>query len=384
VTCAAARAFGTPASTATSIDPISAPHEPGAVPAGGAVVAVAGAVAPGAVTPGGSVVVVGAVVLGAGVVVVEVTVPGAGPAAPSPSSRVATKTTIPAPTSAISATPATIHARATAPVSRPPRRGWLHSSPIDPDLVLALELADAADRIALARFRASDLVVDTKPDMTPVTEADRAVEASLRAQLARARPSDGVVGEEFGATGGPEAGRRWIVDPIDGTKNYARGVPVWATLIALERDHQLSVGVVSAPALGSRWWATREAGAFRDGDPVRVSKVARLEDAHLSYDAPEHFEAVGRDSAFFALARRCWRTRGFGDFWPYVMVADGSIDIAIEPEGLAVWDLAGPMVIVEAAGGRFTDIEGVARADGGSAVATNGLLHDDVLAALAP
>ena len=267
-------------------------------------------------------------------------------------------------------------------VSRAATRSWLHSSRIDTDLALALELADAADGISLGRFRAADLVVDTKPDLTPVTEADRAVEEMVRERLARARPSDAIVGEEFGATG--DAERRWIVDPIDGTKGYARGIPVWATLIALERDGALEVGVVSAPALGARWWATLDDGAFRDGERVSVSKVARVEDAHLACASTRRFELVGRRDAILALERRCWRTRGFGDFWPYVMVADGSIDIAVEPEGLSVWDLAAPMLIVEAAGGRFTDLEGVARADGGSAVATNGLLHDEVLAALVP
>ena len=235
----------------------------------------------------------------------------------------------------------------------------------------------------MRRFRARDLVVDTKPDLTPVTEADRASEERIRELLARSRPSDAVLGEEYGSTGVSTGRRRWIVDPIDGTRGYARGIPVWATLIALERDGELSVGVVSAPALRTRWWATRDDGAFRDGASVSVSKVSRIEDAHLAYDAPRHFEAVGRRDAFLDLARRCWRTRGFGDFWPYVMVADGSIDIAVEPDGLSLWDLAAPMVIVEAAGGRFTDFDGVARADGGNAVATNGILHDDVLAALA-
>jgi histidinol-phosphatase len=267
-------------------------------------------------------------------------------------------------------------------VSSPSGR-WLHSSRIDSDLTLALELADVADRIALARFRAADLVVDTKPDLTPVTEADRAVEEAVRDLLARARPSDTVLGEEFGASGAV-GDRRWIVDPIDGTKAYARGIPVWATLIALERENELVVGVASAPALGTRWWGSRNGGAFRDGVPVSVSKVARIEDAHLAYDAPRDFEAIGRGEAFLALARRCWRSRGFGDFWQYAMVADGSIDIAVEPSGLKLWDLAAPMVIVEAAGGRFTDLDGVARADGGNAVATNGLLHDEVLEALAP
>jgi len=233
----------------------------------------------------------------------------------------------------------------------------------------------------MARFRAVDLVIDTKPDLTPVTEADRAVEEMVRERLARDRPGDAVVGEEYGTTG--DAARRWIVDPIDGTMGYARGIPVWATLIALERDGRLDVGVVSAPALGARWWGAHGDGAYRDGTPVTVSRVERIEDAHLACEGPERFGPVGLDAAITALARRCWRTRGFGDFWPYVLVADGSIDIAVEPNGLSIWDLAAPMVVVEVAGGRFTDLEGVARVDGGSAVATNGLLHDEVLAAMA-
>jgi histidinol-phosphatase len=265
-------------------------------------------------------------------------------------------------------------------VSQVSGRGSLHSSRIDPDLVLALELADRADALTLARFRATDLRVDTKPDLTPVTEADRAAEEAIRSLIERARPGDAIVGEEYGSTG--EGDRRWILDPIDGTSGYARGIPVWATLIALERDGELDVGVVSAPALHARWWAARGDGAFRDGEPVHVSKVSRIEDAHLAYDAHRHFEAVGRGDKFLALARRCWRSRGFGDFWPYVMVADGSIDIAVEPDDLSLWDLAAPLVIVEAAGGRFTDFAGETRADAGSAVATNGLLHDEVLAAL--
>jgi histidinol-phosphatase len=270
----------------------------------------------------------------------------------------------------------------TGTVSRVASHVWLHSSGIDADLVLALELADSADRLTLARFRAADLVVDTKPDLTPVTEADRAVEESLRAQLARARPDDAVLGEEEGASGPGTSGRRWIVDPIDGTKGYARGIPVWATLIALERDGRLDVGVVSAPALGTRWWGTRDEGAFRDGLPVHVSQVSRVEDAHLCVDRPWQFEPEARRDAVLALARRCWRTRGFGDFWPYVLVADGSVDVAIEPPVLQVWDLAAPLVLVESAGGRFSDLDGVARADGRSALATNGLLHDVVLAAI--
>ncbi len=180
------------------------------------------------------------------------------------------------------------------------------------------------------------------------------------------------------------ARRTWIVDPIDGTKGYVRGLPVWATLVALVEDGVVTVGVVSAPALGRRWWASRGNGAFVDGEPVHVSAVARLEDAHLSIDDYTSFAACGLGDALLALERRCWRSRGFGDFWSYVLVAEGAVDVAIEPVGLSPWDLAAVMVVVEEAGGRFTDLSGAARFDGGSAVATNGLLHDDVLRSLRP
>jgi histidinol-phosphatase len=249
------------------------------------------------------------------------------------------------------------------------------------DLALAHELADAADSITMARFRAHDLVVETKRDLTPVTEADRAVEEMIRMRLATERRGDAVYGEEFGASG--SGGRRWIVDPIDGTKGYARGVPVWATLLALEVDGELVLGVVSAPALGSRWAASRGAGAERDGAAVTVSQVSRLADAHLAYDSVDAFESVGLDAQFLALARRCRRTRGFGDFWSHVLVADGSIDIAVEVGGLAVWDLAAVCVIVEEAGGRCTDLRGASRIDTGDVISTNGRLHDDVVAAFA-
>jgi histidinol-phosphatase len=240
--------------------------------------------------------------------------------------------------------------------------------------------------VTLARFRAADLLVETKPDLTPVTEADRAAEIRLRAHLSRERPDDAVLGEEHGVSGGTgEAGvdaRRWVIDPIDGTKGYARGIPVWATLIALEHDGAPVVGVVSAPALGARWWAASELGAFRDGTPIGVSQVAAIEDAHLAYSSLSMFDDEGIGEEFRALARRCWRTRGFGDFWSHVMVADGSVDVAIEVGGLAVWDLAAPMAVVQEAGGTFTDLDGVARVDGGNVVASNGLLHEQVLAAL--
>jgi len=238
----------------------------------------------------------------------------------------------------------------------------------------------------MARFRAVDLVVETKPDLTPVTEADRAVEELIRGRLGEERPGDAVLGEEFGTTGeaSPDnGGRRWIVDPIDGTKGYARGIPVWATLIALEVDGDLVAGVVSAPALGARWSGARGIGARRDGEAVSVSQVARIEDAHLAYDSVDAFESVGLDTEFLALARRCWRVRGFGDFWAHMLVADGSIDIAVEVGGLAVWDIAAVKVVVEQAGGRCTDLRGDARIDTGDIISTNGLVHDDVVAAFA-
>jgi histidinol-phosphatase len=223
--------------------------------------------------------------------------------------------------------------------------------------------------------------VDTKPDLTPVSEADHAAEQLIRDRLRSARPGDAVLGEEFGTDGG--GSRRWIVDPIDGTKNYVRGVPVWATLLALEEDGVMRVGVCSAPALGHTWWAARGEGAFADGSPIHVSKVRSVEDAHLCYSDFKWWEEYGLQSEFEGLARRVWRTRGFGDFWSHILVAEGAADIAAEPV-VALWDLAPLLVIVEEAGGRFTDLAGVATADGGNALSTNGLLHDEVLAALTP
>ena len=248
------------------------------------------------------------------------------------------------------------------------------------DLALALELADAADAITMAQFRSAALVVETKPDLTPVTEADRGVERSMRRVLGDRRPGDAVVGEEFGSSGaGP---RRWIVDPVDGTKNFVRGIPVWATLIALEDAGRLTVGVVSAPALGRRWWAGRGLGAFADGKPIRVSAVSSLEDAQLSYSSLEWWDERGGVDGLLRLAGRCWRTRAFGDFWSHVLVAEGAVDVGLDPV-VSLWDLAALQVIVEEAGGRFTDYSGAATPDGGSAVSTNGLLHDDVLGILA-
>jgi histidinol-phosphatase len=235
-----------------------------------------------------------------------------------------------------------------------------------------------ADEVTLPRFRASDLVVESKPDLTPVTEVDRAAEKALRARIEAERPGDGVIGEEYGEAEGTGT-RRWILDPIDGTKSFVRGIPAWATLIALERDGEMVVGVVSAPALGRRWWATRGEGAFADGERIRVSHVAKIEDALLCFTSMTAFDDYGLGKEFRTLAKRCWETRGFGDYWAHVLVAEGSADIAVEP-AMNLWDNAPLQVIVEEAGGRFTDLEGNGRVDGGDAVTTNGRLHEEVLA----
>jgi histidinol-phosphatase len=252
---------------------------------------------------------------------------------------------------------------------------------VHPDLALALELADVADRITLDRFRATDLVVDTKPDLTPVTEADRAVERAIRERLAAERPDERILGEEEGGAAATAEGSRWILDPIDATKNYVRGIPVFATLIALERDGTEAVAVVSAPALGRRWWAARGAGAFADGRPVHVSRVARLADAVLTYTNAAHFFTRGLGDAFEQLTREAWAPRGYGDFWQYMLLAEGAVDVAVETVA-EVWDLAAPKLIIEEAGGRVTDLAGVATAAGGSCVASNGLLHERVLGVL--
>jgi histidinol-phosphatase len=248
------------------------------------------------------------------------------------------------------------------------------------DLNLALELADVADAITSSRYRAADLLVETKPDMTPVTEADRAVEHALRERLGATRPQDSLVGEEFGASTTTDGGhRRWIIDPIDGTKNYVRGIPVWATLLALADGDEVVLGVVSAPALKRRWWAARGQGAFADGSRVHVSGLEDLADANLLWSSVEEWDEVGAFDAVLELARRCWRSRGLGDFWQYMLVAEGAAEIAVDPV-VSLWDLAAPMVIVEEAGGRFSDLAGARTPDGGDAIASNGLVHDAALA----
>ena len=242
---------------------------------------------------------------------------------------------------------------------------------MSPDLELALRLADAADAISLRRFRARDLVVDTKPDRSPVTEADHEVEAELRAMLGTERRRDAILAEEAGASG--TGRRRWIIDPIDGTRNYSRGVPVWATLIALEVDGRVELGVVSAPALHRRWWAERGGGAHAGGDRVHVSAVRRPEDAVLCFALEQQLPS---------LAARAWHARGYGDFWSPMLVAEGAVDGAIDAMGVSVWDLAAVQVIVEEAGGTFTDFSGAHRIDGGSAISSNGHLHQALLDAV--
>lgn len=249
------------------------------------------------------------------------------------------------------------------------------------DLALALEIADLADRITLGRFGAGDLVVDDKPDLTPVTDADLAVETAVREILTARRPDDAILGEEFG--GDPvTVGRQWVIDPIDGTKNFVRRVPVWATLIALLEDGVPVLGVVSAPALDRRWWAltghgarVRDRGAER---PIRVSAVGALPSASLAFSSLDGWRERGIRDRFIDLTDEVWRVRAYGDFWPYCLVAEGAIDIAAEPE-VSLWDLAPLDILVREAGGSFGSLTGAPGPAGGSAVATNGLLHEAVL-----
>jgi len=246
------------------------------------------------------------------------------------------------------------------------------------DLALAQEMADAADAIALARFRALDLAVETKPDRSPVTDADRAVEQALKAILAEHRPADGIIGEEFGVSG--SAQRKWIIDPIDGTANYMRGVPVWASLIALSIDQKPVLSVVSAPALGRRWWAAPGIGAFtRDIDgsvrALGVSGIGDLENASLSYNNLQLWDSYGYLNQLMKMSRSVWRTRAYGDFLSYMYLAEGSLDIVAEHD-LKIYDIAALVPIVEQAGGSFSDIHGALTEESTSVLATNGKLHD--------
>ncbi|HZN75300.1 MAG TPA: histidinol-phosphatase [Micromonosporaceae bacterium] len=253
------------------------------------------------------------------------------------------------------------------------------------DLSLAHVLADTADSISMARFRALDLHVQAKPDLTPVTDADTAVEKALRGTLGRSRPRDGVLGEEFGATKAPAGPgpRQWVIDPIDGTKNFIRGVPIWATLIALMQGDQPVVGLVSAPALGRRWWAAVGHGAYAGkhttaATAIKVSGVSRMADASFCYSDLTGWEEIARLDAMLDIMRSTWRNRSYGDFYGYMLVAEGAVDIMVEPE-LSLWDVAALVPIVSEAGGTFTDLAGRPGPAGGSAVATNGKLHDEIL-----
>ena len=271
------------------------------------------------------------------------------------------------------------------------------------DLALAHALADLADAISLDRYQAQDLVITTKPDNTPVTDADRAVETAIREALATHRQTDGLVGEEFGSDKGT-SGRYWVIDPIDGTKNFMRGVPTWATLIALVQIdesgvEEVIVGIASAPALARRWSAAKGHGAIVRFTPgtiddlsedfdsnssekkISVSQVAALTDASISYS---DFAGWGdRLEPFQKMLAHAWRTRGIGDFWSHMLVAEGAVDVAIEPS-LALWDMAALDIIVREAGGTFTNTAGQNGPFGGSGVSTNGVLHKAVINGLNP
>ena len=263
------------------------------------------------------------------------------------------------------------------------------------DLQLALALADAADVISRARFTALDLVVTTKPDRTPVTDADRAVERAIRDRLAKERPDDGILGEEFGTAGSTT--RQWIIDPIDGTAGFLRGIPIWATLIALAIDGVPVLGVVSAPALGKRWWAATGSGAWStsttadsssskaDAAPtrLRVSGIATLAEASISYGSLQQWDQAGHLDELVTLSRQVWRTRAYGDMWSYMLLAEGHLDVAGEFD-LQPYDMAALAPIVQEAGGIFTSIDGQPGPWHGSALATNGLLHAATLAVLNP
>jgi histidinol-phosphatase len=249
------------------------------------------------------------------------------------------------------------------------------------DLRLAHVLADDADSITTTRFKALDLHVMSKPDLSPVTDADQTVEEGIRRTLSRVRSRDAVTGEEQGSTGHSQ--RRWIVDPIDGTKNFVRGVPVWATLISLAVDDEVVLGVVSAPQLQRRWWASVGNGAWTGRSLLKatrcqVSDVRRLEDASFAYSSLSGWDERGRLEDFMSLTRRCWRTRAYGDFWSYMLLAEGAVDLAAEPD-LEVYDMAALDVIVREAGGRFTSLDGTDGPFGGNAVASNGHLHEAAL-----
>ncbi|WP_346844514.1 histidinol-phosphatase [uncultured Rothia sp.] len=257
----------------------------------------------------------------------------------------------------------------------------MHTNSYTDDLRLAHILADSVDRLTLTRFQAQNFTVSTKPDLTPVTDADCEAEQLIRSQLSRVRTRDSILGEEFGETG--SSPRQWVIDPIDGTKNFVRGVPVWATLIALLDHGKPVVGLVSAPALNRRWWAAEGTGAYTgrslaNAKRITVSGVDQISDASLSYSSLSGWKNLGVRDRFIDLTDEVWRTRAYGDFWSYCMVAEGSVDIAAEPD-LQLYDIAALVPIVQEAGGKLTSLTGEVGPHGGNALATNTVLHDQAL-----
>src|SRR6478752_3997516 len=261
-------------------------------------------------------------------------------------------------------------------MSSPSGQAWPAPSVLQDELDLALRVADAADGTALPYFTNRSFNLDWKANRTEVTEADRNTESLISSIILSERPDHGLFGEEHGLLGDPASTWRWIIDPIDGTSNFVRGIPVWASLIALVHDGEPVVGVVSAPAMQRRWWAARGLGAFSiGGRPCRVSSVASLDEAQVSLTFSPGWDDVGRGEALVALQRAAYRARGFGDFWQHMLVAEGAIDLAVDAVGLAPYDLAAVMVVVEEAGGTFTDRHGVRSWEHDTAISSNGLLH---------
>src|SRR5256712_6150209 len=242
-----------------------------------------------------------------------------------------------------------------------------------------MELADEADKIAMRHFR-RDLRIDRKPDRTFVTQVDTAVEKALRERIAQRYPAHGVLAEECGDRTAKQV-TRWIIDPIDATHSYLRGIPVFATLIALERAGVMELGIISAPAMRERWHAVRGGGAWSGKRRLHVSRVAEIQDAQIFYASRSAFKAVAKERAFDRVVDGAWRDRGFGDFWGYALVAEGAGEAMFEPE-LYSWDLAAPLILIEEAGGRLTDFKGKRTYAGGDAVARNRALHDAILGKL--
>lgn len=254
---------------------------------------------------------------------------------------------------------------------------------VDAELAFALVLADLADGVTLPRFDAADFTLGWKDDRTEVTEADRETESLLASHVLEHRPEHAFFGEEHGVQGPPDAAWRWIVDPIDGTSGFVRGIPVWATLIALVDDRDdVIVAAVSAPALGRRWWAARDRGAFADGRPCRVSDIVRIEDAQISVTFNDGWDELGLTGELVSLLGRARRARGFGDFWQHCLVAEGALDLAVDAVGVAPYDIAAVRLVVEQAGGSLTDRFGRSTHTHPTAISSNGRLHHEVIAAL--